>query len=57
MTVVRLFDAGDLEGVIINAPPEGMDRKRRIIRFEDKSVENFIKNRAEQSSGKRGDGK
>jgi excisionase family DNA binding protein len=46
VTVLRLFDAGVLPGVVIRA-----GARKRIIRFREESLEKFITSR-EQKVGK-----
>jgi hypothetical protein len=40
ITVLRLFDAGALAGVVVHA-----GKRKRIVRFRDEAIERFIASR------------
>lgn len=44
ITILRLFDAGALEGVVIHA-----GKRKRLIRFRDESIEKFISAREKRT--------
>ncbi len=45
ITILRLFDSGALEGVIIHA-----GKRKRLIRFREEALERFITSREKRAS-------